>query len=104
MARNIEAWDFGPVVPEVYYRYNIYGSTNIPDVSDGVHGRISQSDQLRIEDIVDRCAGYSAAQLVEITQQQEPWIKAYAPYKRNVITKKSIKIYFAKRGNETNCQ
>ena len=103
-SEEIEAWDFGPVVPEVYYLYNIYGSTNIPDVSDGVKGRISQSDQLRIEDIVDRCADYSAAQLTEITHQQEPWIKAYAPYQRNVITKKSIKIFFAKCGNETNCQ
>ena len=101
---EIEAWDFGPVVPEVYYQYNIYGSTNIPDIGDSVFGRISPSDKSRIEDIVDQCADYSAAQLTEITHQQEPWIKAYAPYKRNVITKKSIKFFFAKCGNETNCQ
>lgn len=29
-AETIEAWDFGPVVPEVYYEYRMYGSANIP--------------------------------------------------------------------------
>ena len=27
---EIEAWDFGPVVPEVYHRYKAYGSASIP--------------------------------------------------------------------------
>ena len=27
---KIEAWDFGPVVPDVYFAYRMYGSTNIP--------------------------------------------------------------------------
>lgn len=27
---EIEAWDFGPVVPTVYRKYKIYGSANIP--------------------------------------------------------------------------
>ena len=30
---RIEAWDFGPVVPEAYREYKQFGSSNIPNVS-----------------------------------------------------------------------
>ena len=30
---NIEAWDFGPVVPEAYHEFKQYGSGNIPKVN-----------------------------------------------------------------------
>ena len=29
-AEEIEAWDFGPVVPEVYHEFKIFGSADIP--------------------------------------------------------------------------
>ena len=30
---KIEAWDFGPVVPEAYHEYKQYGSGDIPSIS-----------------------------------------------------------------------
>ncbi len=29
---KIEAWDFGPVVPEAYHEYKQYGSGDIPNI------------------------------------------------------------------------
>ena len=92
---EIEAWDFGPVVPEVYHRYKVYGSSSIPYINTGILGRISSPDRIMIEEMVDQCAKYTASQLVDITHNQDPWIKAYTPYKSNIITKKSIRDYFA---------
>lgn len=48
-----------------------------------------------IEDMVDQCAKYTASQLVEMTHNQEPWLRAYAPYRSNVITKRSIRDFFS---------
>ena len=91
---SIEAWDFGPVVPEVYHRYKIYGSSNVPYIRTGVIGRIAKSDCEMIEEMVDWCSNYTASQLVDITHHQDPWINAYTAYKNNVISKKCIRDYF----------
>ena len=93
---QIEAWDFGPVVPEVYQQYKIFGSSNIP-----VFGRlvnpvvIRNDDQELINEIVDECSKYSASALVDITHHQSPWLDAYVPGYNNVISQNSIRDYFA---------
>ena len=94
---EIEAWDFGPVVPEVYQEYKIFGSANIPVFKRGVSSiTISIDDQKMINGIVDECAKYSASALVDITHRQTPWIEAYnKPGYNNVISKESIRKYFA---------
>lgn len=92
---KIEAWDFGPVVPNVYRAYKIYGSANIPVGVIGTLKQICKEDENRIYGIVDECANYSASQLVEITHHQTPWIEAYnKPGANNEITLESIKAYF----------
>ena len=43
---NIQAWDFGPVVSEVYHRYKVYGSANIPYVRIGEETKILSGDRV----------------------------------------------------------
>lgn len=93
---TIEAWDFGPVVPEVYYEYRMYGSANIPCIGKSrVNQLISARDKEVLNGIIDECSRYSASALVEITHNQTPWAEAYdqAGY-NNEITTESIKDYF----------
>ena len=95
-AEEIEAWDFGPVVPCVYYEYRMFGSANIPCIGKSmVRQRISARDREILNGIIDECARYSASTLVEITHNQTPWIEAYdeSGY-NNEITTESIKKYF----------
>lgn len=92
---EIEAWNFGPVVPEVYIEYKSYGSSNIPHQNDRYAGIISVSDQRRIMTMVDKCKMYSTSALVEITHRQDPWRDAFEPYRSNIITKDSIRKYFS---------
>lgn len=94
-AEKIEAWDFGPVVPEVYYTYRMFGSANIPCIGKSrVSQMISPSDKKLLNGIIDECAKYSASALVEITHNQTPWIDAYEPNWNNEIKPESIKNYF----------
>lgn len=108
---NIEAWDFGPVVPEVYHEYKIYGSSDIPkideyiDFSNGIwnaekkkwdYELISECDRNLINEMVDACSNYSATELVDITHNQKPWQQSYVKGLNNVIDNNSIYNFFNK--------
>lgn len=94
-SEEIEAWDFGPVVPVVYRKYRVYGSANIPYFSMSLFSIISSTDRERIIEMIKQCARYSASKLVEITHNQTPWIESYSPYHNNIIPKDKIRAFFA---------
>lgn len=107
---KIEAWEFGPVVPEAYREYKQYGSGNIPRISAYVEINneniwnskvreynsdiIKEDDKQLINMVIDGFADYTATDLVEITHNQSPWIESYVPYMNNEITPQMLKEYF----------
>lgn len=107
---KIEAWNFGPVVPEAYHEYKQYGSGDIPTIESFImfdeddiwnskrvgfeDTAISDYDKSLIDKVVDKFADYSATDLVSLTHRQSPWIDAYAPYQNNEITVEAIREYF----------
>jgi uncharacterized phage-associated protein len=82
----IEAWDLGPVVPDVYRRVRAFGAQPIQDVFFGVP---KVDDAARLETLnaaVDQLRRYSAAQLVSITHDRiGAWYKNYRAGARNVV-------------------
>ena len=91
---EIEAWSFGPVIPEVYREYKVYGGAIIPVFKKNDIVFISKGDQELIDGIIDECAKYSTSTLVNIIRHQSPWREAYYRINDNVISKQSIKEYF----------
>lgn len=92
---EIQALDFGPVVPAVYYAYRMFGSANIPFVTKSrIPQIVSSRDKKLLNGIIDECAKYSTSTLMEITHNQTPWIDAYRLGQNTEITKESIKEYF----------
>ena len=91
---EIEAWNFGPVVPEVYHVYKIFGGSNIY-IRNFNKDKILQKDRELIEAMVDVCSKYSPSRLVEITHNQTPWKNAYIRGVNNIITRESIKSFFS---------
>ena len=114
---EIEAWDFGPVVPEVYFEFRRYGSCSIPSVDRvydfsifkdfgedlGLEGNqyidhIARDDVQLINDVVNSLKKYSASTLVRMTREQDPWKKTYDPANiHKKITLNSIDRYFRDR-------
>lgn len=92
---QIQAWDFGPVVPSVYHEYKIFGNSNIPYMSSDIP-RIGLLlfEEKHIKEIVAECSKYSASQLVDMTHRQTPWIEAYKKRENNEITNSEIKDFF----------
>lgn len=107
---KIEAWDFGPVVPEAYRQYKQYGSGDIPIIKSYIlfdeddiwnskrvgftDNIVKDEDKSLIDKVIDKFADYSATDLVSLTHRQSPWIEAYAPHQTNEITIDAIREYF----------
>ncbi len=88
-----KAWDLGPVVPDVYHQFKVYGSNPIILWKDG-HFGISTHDRNIIDSIVDDCNQYTASQLVDLTHHQTPWIQAREKGHNGQITNESIREFF----------
>lgn len=87
---KILAWDYGPVVSEVYDKYRTYGSFRI-QYNRQEEPKISNPEY--INNVLEKMAGYNAFKLVDITHAQEPWKKAYEA-RNSVISKQSIYDFF----------
>lgn len=89
---EIEAWTYGPVVPEVYHEYKGYGSKLI-DTSEMIFSTdvIDPEDVKVLEEVYQVFGQYSASKLVKMTHEETPWLST----KKNCIIEKDvIKKYF----------
>lgn len=91
---KIEAWNFGPVVPIVYYQYSIYGSCIISKKEIYPTNEITDKHKKAIDFILDKCSVFSNTELREISQNQKPWIDAYAFSFNREISERKMKEYF----------
>ncbi len=73
---NICAWQFGPVVPEVYYEFCSYAGSPINKIYDIEIYNKNDSDI--INKLIDKYIEYSASKLVEMTHKDfKPWSIIY---------------------------
>ena len=94
---DIEAWDYGPVVPVVYHKYKIFGSLDIR-LLESVPPLGNPTEEYAAA-MLDTCKDYPTYQLVDITHSQSPWKKAYRRNMKTVIPQESIRRYFASLGD-----
>lgn len=96
---KMEAWAYGPVVPDVYREFKWYGSNQIPciktkevfdldtfsfkkvNVDDSF---LDKFDKETIDNVINDCINYSASQLVAIAHSQSPWIDAIKRNKHEI--------------------
>lgn len=86
---DIEAWPYGPVVPNVYRIYSKYMAGVIllwPECTDITN----KVDLNMIYKVVDKYVDKDAWELVNITHSQEPWICAKLRGNKSIITVKSL--------------
>jgi uncharacterized phage-associated protein len=90
---EIEAWQYGPVIPRLYAMYKQHGFDPIP--------RTDKDANLTTKEIesIDMTLSYygrmSGVELIGRTHQDAPWKNVYQPNKRHiVITKDSIYDYY----------
>ncbi len=82
---HFEAWNLGPVEPEIYHLLKAYGNSKIQDVfrSDGFPK--SSNEYRTIKSVIDQLGDASASQLVQITHRNfGAWAKNFDPGMRGI--------------------
>ena len=70
---SIVAWQYGPVVPEVYHSFKEFGSKGIPlDVVD-VNLVLEERDEEMVNEVFNYFNQFSAIKLMNMTHSEEPW-------------------------------
>jgi uncharacterized phage-associated protein len=93
---DIEAWDYGPVVPPVYREYKPYGFDILPPADEPVNLGLNE---LRAVDMTLSCFGeLSGSALINQTHFEDPWKSVYRPGKRpsGIISLDSMYDFFKK--------
>lgn len=108
---EIQAWDFGPVIPDAYHEFKRFGAGDIPFVTryfempDGTLSTlcecqydpelIDKKTKRLINDVVDNFKDYTSTALVTLTHNQAPWKDNFVPNEQKVIPLDQIRAYFS---------
>ena len=92
---DFQAWQHGPVIPELYHKYKHLQWRQISDEFD-----TPQCDSITfLQDIVSAYGRYDGAALSTMTHRESPWLKARGDLSElegstEVISKDSLRSYF----------
>jgi len=92
---TIQAWDHGPVVPEVYQKYKKYGAKGIPSPKAIDYDKYDDTTKEFLDEIYDVFGQFSAWKLRNMTHTEPPWKNASGV--NGTISDKSMKEYFKTR-------
>jgi uncharacterized phage-associated protein len=72
-SEQIEAWHYGPVVPEVYHTYKEYKAKPISQPEDFNLDEYDQETQELLDEVYEVYGQYTAPALAQFTHQELPW-------------------------------
>lgn len=82
---DVFAWQYGPVVPSVYFRFKDYGSQVITEVTQSIADLDCESESI-ISEVVEKLGDLSGPQLVELTHRNgSPWEKVWDGTRHKII-------------------
>ena len=100
---DCQAWAYGPVFPDVYYRYKEYGFNPIDKPTEYLQedfDELTTKEISLLDAIIDSFGGYSGTVLRDITHNELPWLEARGsllPSDRSItiINRNTINTYFS---------
>lgn len=88
-------WPYGPVVPDVYFEFSVFGSLPIyldeKAKEETLNIKFNRDHKKVIDRVVACCNDKKASQLVEMTHSETPW---KSTSKSKVIPQRIIEEYF----------
>ncbi len=78
---KIQAWEHGPVVPNIYHKYKVLKADSIRDVNPV---EIDEQTATLLEYVYRRYGIYSATELRNLTHSQRAYNKNYVENKKNI--------------------
>lgn len=86
---TIEAWKYGPVIPDVYYNYNHYGR-DIITITQPVFSLDSPQLKIITENVIADKGQYTGIALMRMTHKEQPW-KIAKEQPDKIITEEMMK-------------
>ncbi len=74
---KIEAWNYGPVVPELYAKYKHYGSKGIAPEKTFDPDSIDNDLREFLDEVYSALGQFSAVGLMNLTHEDECWKEAF---------------------------
>lgn len=86
---NIEAWDYGPLIPEIYHAFKACGKRQIEEPTYHFDESNFSSDELSLlTDVYMTYGKYTSSALINKTHEKgSPWRTVYEKMNNNVISK-----------------
>lgn len=92
---EVEAWEFGPVIKDVYCSYEDCCFKPIKYCQTNTEEKAFGKEQLSfLRQVYDTFMPFSPSELLEMTQTEDPWLKTYQPEKKEIISKKLMESYY----------
>lgn len=89
---DIEAWQYGPVVPPVYHKYKGYGYSGLSFQGEIIE--LEQEEENLFNQVFNVYGEFSAIGLMNLTHKESPWCTTE---EGDVIPKEKLKEYFKTR-------
>lgn len=89
---EISAWQYGPVVPDVYFKFNIYSSSDINIKCDEIE--LEEYIKNIIDPVIYEKSLLTAWKLVEDTHNESPWLDSYVDGEKKKIDLETMKNFF----------
>ena len=82
---EFQAWEYGPVEPELYHKLKAYGSSNVPSIFPATAYNEDTNEFQSIKIVMDQLSDTPARKLVAITHWKDgAWAKHYSPSGRSI--------------------
>ena len=91
---EIEAWEHGPVIPDLWFQYKGYGSTGIPAPSEIDLSAFDGEVEELLDEVYDVYGQFSAWKLRNLTHDEPPWIEAFSGASTKVIPHEAMRSFF----------
>lgn len=91
---NLEAWQYGPVVPELYHFYKDFGSGAIPVPQTVNFDKYNNEIKAFLNEVYAVYGQFSAFKLSQMTHEEPPWKETSL---NQVISHESMKTFFQTR-------
>ena len=90
----IEAWQYGPVVKDVYFHFKAFGPSSISLNGDEKIIELLPNEEELFRDVMEEYGQFSAIKLMNMTHEELPWKKTFNENPQGEISFESLKEYF----------
>ncbi len=91
---EIEAWQYGPVVRDMYYHFKKNGSSAISLEEGAKIAELNEEEDSLFNEVLNEYGQYSAIKLMDMTHEELPWRKTFKENPQGVIPFELMEKYF----------